>query len=134
MLTGKHLIAGDWIGNDQTFTSSPAHGPSHQFSIGTPAHVATACEAAEAAFLAYSAKTRAERAAFLNRIADEIEARGAEISSFRQDCDARALPHGPVHTFSAWIWLPESSASKIAHCAPRLRHRSLPSARRPPPK
>jgi len=80
MLTGKHLIAGDWVGNDQTFTSSPALGPSHQFSIGTPAHVAAACEAAEAAFPAYSAKTRAERAAFLNHIADEIEARGAEIT------------------------------------------------------
>lgn len=24
MLTGKHLIAGDWIGSDQTFASSPA--------------------------------------------------------------------------------------------------------------
>ncbi len=80
MLTGKHLIAGDWIGNDQTFTSSPAHGPSRQFSVGTPAHVAAACDAAEAAFPAYAAKTRAERAAFLNRIADEIEARGAEIT------------------------------------------------------
>lgn len=80
MLTGKHLIAGNWVGNDQTFTSSPAHGPSHQFSVGTPSHVNAACEAAEAAFPAYSAKTRAERAAFLNRIADEIEARGAEIT------------------------------------------------------
>jgi 2,5-dioxopentanoate dehydrogenase len=80
MLTGKHLIAGEWIGNSQTFASSPAHGPSHDFSVGTPAHVAAACEAAEAAFPAYSAKTRAERAAFLNRIADEIEARGAEIT------------------------------------------------------
>jgi len=80
MLTGKHLIAGDWIGSDQTFASSPAHGPSHQFSVGTPAHVAQACDAAEAAFPAYSAKPRAERAAFLNRIADEIEARGAEIT------------------------------------------------------
>jgi 2,5-dioxopentanoate dehydrogenase len=80
MLTGKHLIAGDWVGNDQTFASSPAHGPSHPFSVGTPAHVAAACDAAEAAFRGYSAKTRAERAAFLNRIADEIEARGAEIT------------------------------------------------------
>lgn len=80
MLTGKHLIAGNWVGNDQTFTSSPAHGPSHDFSVGTPAHVNAACDAAEAAFPAYSAKTRAERAAFLNRIADEIEARGAEIT------------------------------------------------------
>ena len=80
MLTGNHLIAGDWIASDQTFASFPAHGPSHQFSVGTPAHVAVACEAAEAAFPAYAAKTRAERAAFLNRIADEIEARGAEIT------------------------------------------------------
>lgn len=80
MLTGNHLIAGDWIANDQTFASSPAHGPSHQFSIGTPAHVAAACEAADTAFPAYIAKSRAERAAFLNRIADEIEARGAEIT------------------------------------------------------
>jgi 2,5-dioxopentanoate dehydrogenase len=80
MLTGKHLIAGDWVANDQTSPSSPAHGPSHPFSVGTPAHVAQACAAAEAAFPAYAAKTRAERAAFLNRIADEIEARGAEIT------------------------------------------------------
>ena len=80
MLTGKHLIAGDWIGHDQTFASSPAHGPSHDFSVGTPAHVAAACDAAEAAFPAYAAKTRAERAAFLNRIADEIEARAVEIT------------------------------------------------------
>lgn len=80
MLTGKHLIAGDWVGNDQTFASSPAHGPSHSFAVGTPAHVAAACDAAEAAFPAYSAKSRKDRAAFLNRIADEIEARGAEIT------------------------------------------------------
>lgn len=80
MLTGKHLIAGDWIGNDQTFASSPAQGPSHDFAVGTPAHVAMACEAAEAAFPAYAAKSRAERAAFLNRIADEIEARGAALT------------------------------------------------------
>lgn len=80
MLTGKHLIAGEWVGSEDRFSSAPAHGPSHQFSVGTPAHVAAACDAAEAAFPAYSAKTRADRAAFLNRIADEIEARGAAIT------------------------------------------------------
>ncbi|MFN3281748.1 MAG: aldehyde dehydrogenase (NADP(+)) [Tabrizicola sp.] len=80
MLTGKHLIAGEWVGNDQTFASSPAHGPAHQFSVGTPDHVAAACEAAEAAFPAYSARSRLDRAAFLNRIADEIEARGPAIT------------------------------------------------------
>ncbi|MCF8516810.1 MAG: aldehyde dehydrogenase (NADP(+)) [Rhodobacteraceae bacterium] len=80
MLTGKHLIAGDWVGNAQTFASSPAHGPSHDFSVGTPDHVEAACRAAEAAFPAFAAKTRAERAAFLNRIADEIDARGPQIT------------------------------------------------------
>ena len=80
MLTGKHLIAGEWVAGDATFTSSPAHGPAHDFSVGTPAHVDAACAAAEAAFPAYSATTRAARAAFLNRIADEIDARGAEIT------------------------------------------------------
>ncbi len=80
MLTGKHLIAGEWLGSAQSFQSSPAHGPSHSFSAGTPSHVDAACEAAEAAFPAYSTTSNAERAAFLNRIADEIEARGAEIT------------------------------------------------------
>jgi 2,5-dioxopentanoate dehydrogenase len=80
MLTGKHLIAGEWVGNAQTFASTPAHGLSHDFAVGTPLHVDAACLAAEAAFPAYSATTRAVRAAFLSRIADEIDARGAEIT------------------------------------------------------
>ncbi|WP_108887812.1 aldehyde dehydrogenase (NADP(+)), partial [Pseudoprimorskyibacter insulae] len=39
-----------------------------------------ACEAAEEAFWSYGYSTRAERAAFLNAIADEIEARGDAIT------------------------------------------------------
>ncbi|AKS46700.1 NADP-dependent aldehyde dehydrogenase [Octadecabacter temperatus] len=77
---GKHLIAGNWIAADATFTSEPAHGPSHDYSIGTPDLVDTACEAAEDAFWAYGYSTRQERADFLNAIADEIEARGAQIT------------------------------------------------------
>jgi 2,5-dioxopentanoate dehydrogenase len=80
MLTGKHLIAGAWVGGDQTFASAPATGPSHHFSVGTRADVAAACAAAEAAFPAFAATSRAKRAGFLNRIADEIEARGAAIT------------------------------------------------------
>ena len=76
MLTGKHLIAGEWVAGAATFTSSPAHGPSHEFSVGTPAHVDAACAAAEAAFPAYSATTRAARAACLTRNADALDARG----------------------------------------------------------
>jgi NADP-dependent aldehyde dehydrogenase len=80
MLTGKHLIAGDWVAGAETFPSAPAHGPSQDYAVGTPSHVDAACTAAEAAFPAYSARTRADRAAFLNRIADEIEARGTAIT------------------------------------------------------
>ncbi|WP_435259465.1 aldehyde dehydrogenase (NADP(+)) [Thioclava sp. FR2] len=80
MLTGKHLIAGNWVAGAASFDSNPAHGPSHAFSVGTPADVAQACEAAEEAFWDYSTRPAAERAAFLNKIADEIDARGAEIT------------------------------------------------------
>ncbi|MCA0044237.1 aldehyde dehydrogenase (NADP(+)) [Celeribacter litoreus] len=77
---GKHLIAGEWIAATETFSSEPAHGPAHDFSVGTPELVATACEAAEEAFWRYGYSTRAERAAFLNAIADEIEARAEAIT------------------------------------------------------
>lgn len=77
---GKHLIAGNWVAGEATFSSEPAHGESHAFSVGTPALVDAACRAAEDAFWAYGYSTRAERAALLNAIADEIEARGAQIT------------------------------------------------------
>ncbi len=81
MLTGNHLIAGHWTPGDTTFLSAPATGEPQRFSVGTPAHVDTAARAAEAAFPSYAALTRDQRAAFLDRIADEIEARGAEITA-----------------------------------------------------
>jgi alpha-ketoglutaric semialdehyde dehydrogenase len=81
MLTGKHLIAGQWVAGDATFLSSPATGEALAFAIGTPAHVDAAVLGAEAAFPSFSALTRDQRAAFLERIADEIEARGAEITA-----------------------------------------------------
>ncbi|MGV8984821.1 MAG: aldehyde dehydrogenase (NADP(+)) [Cypionkella sp.] len=81
MLTGKHLIAGTWVGGDATFMSSPATGEAQSFSVGTPADVDAAVQAAEAAFPSYSALSREERAVFLDRIADEIEARAVEITA-----------------------------------------------------
>ncbi|SMX48520.1 aldehyde dehydrogenase (NADP(+)) [Maliponia aquimaris] len=77
---GKHLIAGDWVAGEATFASEPAHGPAHDFSMGTPALVDRACVAAEEAFWTYAYSTREERAAFLNAIADEIEARAEAIT------------------------------------------------------
>lgn len=77
---GKHLIAGEWVTSGATFHNEPASGPAHAFSMGTPELVNRACEAAEDAFWSFGYSTRAERAAFLNAIADEIEARADAIT------------------------------------------------------
>lgn len=77
---GKHLIAGEWIGGGATFRSEPAHGAAHDFSVGTVDLVNRACDAAEDAFWSYGYSTRAERATFLNAIADEIDVRGDAIT------------------------------------------------------
>ncbi|MGI6246971.1 MAG: aldehyde dehydrogenase (NADP(+)) [Pseudochelatococcus sp.] len=90
--TGKHLIAGEWLDGSGTFASSPAHGPAHAFAIGTPELVGRACEAAEDAFRSYGYSTRAERAAFLRAIADEIEARAAAVTEIGSQ--ETGLPEG----------------------------------------
>ena len=77
---GKHLIAGHWVAGDQTFRSQPATGPAHDFSVGRVADVAAAAEAAEQAFRSYGYSSREDRAAFLNAVADEIEARAQQIT------------------------------------------------------
>lgn len=78
--TGKHLVAGTWRDGAGTFASAPAHGPAHDFAVGTVDLVNAACEAAEAAFASYANTPRAGRAAFLRTIADEIEARAEAIT------------------------------------------------------
>ncbi|WP_415234214.1 aldehyde dehydrogenase (NADP(+)) [Pseudorhodobacter sp.] len=77
---GKHLIAGEWVGSEQSFKSEPATGPAHDYSVGTVALVNRAAEAAEDAFWTYGYSSRADRAAFLHAIADEIDARGDAIT------------------------------------------------------
>ena len=77
---GKHLIAGQWLGGAETFASEPAHGPSHEFAMGSAQQVNEACAAAEAAFWSYGYSSRETRATFLDTIADEIEARAEAIT------------------------------------------------------
>ncbi|MGS4946023.1 aldehyde dehydrogenase (NADP(+)) [Meridianimarinicoccus sp. RP-17] len=77
---GKHIIAGDRVGGDATFHASPVEGSAHDVAMGNAALVDRACKAAEDAFPSYAATSRADRAAFLNAIADEIEARGDAIT------------------------------------------------------
>ena len=80
MIIGKHLVAGNWIGSDASFTSSPAHGPSHAFTVGTPDLVDQACQAAEEAFWSYGYSSPEARAKFLHTIDDEVDARGEAIT------------------------------------------------------
>lgn len=78
--TGKHLIAGRWVAGSETFSSSPAEGPVRNFFFGSAALVDEAVRAAEEAFETYGYSSRAERAAFLKAIAEEIDARGDDIT------------------------------------------------------
>ena len=80
MIKGKHLIAGYWIGGGDSFISSPSDGPSYEFSVGTPTLIDKAAKAAEEAFFSYGYSTGSERAIFLNKMADEIDKRGDEIT------------------------------------------------------
>lgn len=77
----KHLIVGEWIGTDDKFRSEPAHGEPYEFSVGTPELVQKAAEATEDAFWSYGYSGREQRAAFLETIADEIEARSEAIKT-----------------------------------------------------
>lgn len=89
---GKHLIAGEWVGASDTFTSQPAHGPAHTFSRGNADLIDRACRAAEDAFWTYGYTTRQERAAFLDAIADEIEARADAVTEI--GTQETGLPEG----------------------------------------
>lgn len=81
MITGKNLINGVWKDGEGSFSSDPVTGEALSFSKGTPALVAEAAAGAAAAFPAFAATTRAERAAFLNAIADEIDARAEALTA-----------------------------------------------------
>ena len=93
---GKNLIAGKWEAGEATFQSEPAQGPAHAFSVGTPAFVDAACKAAEEAFWTYGYSSREDRAAFLNTIADKIDARGAEITQI--GCEETGLPEARLES------------------------------------
>ncbi|MEP5153942.1 aldehyde dehydrogenase (NADP(+)) [Planktotalea sp.] len=81
MLKGKHLIAGEWVDGDGTFTNAPVSGEADSFAVGSVALVDRAAKAAETAFESYGYSSRAERATFLRSIADHIDARGDDITA-----------------------------------------------------
>ncbi|MEW7009103.1 aldehyde dehydrogenase (NADP(+)) [Lentilitoribacter sp. EG35] len=80
MLNGKHLIAGEFVGSEKTFTNEPVTGDADVFAAGSVEHINSACMAAEEAFWSYGYLTRSERAYFLREIAKEIDIRGDYIT------------------------------------------------------
>lgn len=89
---GNHLIAGEWVGGETRFRSSPATGEGQDYASGTAALVDQAVQAAEAAFVTFAATSRADRAAFLEAIADQIEARAEAITAI--GTQETGLPEG----------------------------------------
>ncbi|MEP3328910.1 aldehyde dehydrogenase (NADP(+)) [Sedimentitalea sp.] len=77
---GDHLVAGKRVSSETRFSSAPATGEAFDYSAGSPDLVAQACAAAHAAFPSFAATSREDRAKLLETIADEIDARGEQIT------------------------------------------------------
>ncbi|MES0864299.1 aldehyde dehydrogenase (NADP(+)) [Ruegeria sp. SCPT10] len=92
MLKGQHLIAGQWTGGENTFSNEPISNAQDKFAAGTVALIDQAARAAEEAFWTFGWADTAKRAAFLCRIADEIDRRGSEITE--QGVKETGLPAG----------------------------------------
>jgi NADP-dependent aldehyde dehydrogenase len=80
MLNGMHLIAGEWLGSHATFENTPTDGTPDSFAVGTVDLVDAAVCGAEASFPSYCATSAKDRAVFLRKIAQELEARREEIT------------------------------------------------------
>lgn len=81
MFEGTSLVAGEWLGSEQTFQNEPKSGSPDSFAAGTPDLINRACEAAEEAFWSYGYSSIDQRAAFLEEVAAQIDARGADITA-----------------------------------------------------
>ncbi|MFN7056908.1 aldehyde dehydrogenase (NADP(+)) [Hyphomonas sp.] len=80
-LSGYHLIEGEWHASDKRFKSLGLDGLEFKVSSGGAPEIDLAARAAHVAFKSYSQTTREQRAAFLEKIADCIEARAEDITA-----------------------------------------------------
>ena len=80
MSDGRHLITGEWFDNAAHFRAKLVQGDGPSYPEAGLEEVDRALKAAEAAFAVYGQTTREERAAFIERIAVEIEVRGARLT------------------------------------------------------
>jgi NADP-dependent aldehyde dehydrogenase len=80
MISGNHYLAGVWTAGGETFSTQPAKGEGIAVCNGGAEEMARAAQAAEEAFALYSRTSRAERAGFLRRIAEEIDVRAEALT------------------------------------------------------
>lgn len=83
MLTGKHLIGGEWRGAAKFFQAAeeiPGSLPPMRFAEGGEQEADAAARAAESAFAEYASAAPARRAAFLRAVAEELDKRGDDIT------------------------------------------------------
>lgn len=111
-LTGHHLINGAWVASEETFQSAPWKGDGHPVCVAKSEEVDAAARAADAAFDVLYATSSAKRADLLDRIADEIDARGEQITAIAHAETAlpetrlvgeRARTCGQLRMFAAYI-------------------------------
>ncbi len=81
MITGKHLINGDWLAGPTTCQTTPLTGKPHTIHNASMDVVNKAAVAAQEAFESFAHSTSTERAKLLRTIAAEINLLGDDISS-----------------------------------------------------
>ncbi|MDG2534496.1 aldehyde dehydrogenase (NADP(+)) [Sphingomonas sp. HITSZ_GF] len=130
-LTGELFIASKRVGHDgpgfQAVAASTGTPLEPSFTLATKADVEAATAAAEAAFPVYSALPREQRAAFLEAIADEIDALGETLTE--RAMQESGLPHarltgergrtsGQLRLFAKELRLGEYLRARIDHAIP----------------
>ena len=83
MLTGKHLIGGQWISGEKTFDAAAADGGASAlpaFADGSAKEADAAARAAEESFAEYASLPLVRRAKFLRAVAREIDKAGDNIT------------------------------------------------------
>lgn len=81
-LTGQHLINGDWVSAEQTFTSLSDGSRGVSFAEGNAEHVNAAAQAAEECFQTLAAMPPSRHAKLLRAIAEEIDASAEAITAY----------------------------------------------------
>ena len=79
MITGKHLIAGQWVSAERTFRTDPYRGIGREYAEGTSKDIDNAVTEADRAFDSFARSSSRIRCDLLNAIAVRMEQNRSEI-------------------------------------------------------